>query len=341
MRAITYRGPHSLALESRPAPRLSSDWDVVVSVRATGVCGTDRQIYLGNCEAAAGIILGHEAMGIVDEIGSRVQRVAIGDRVVINPTLFCGRCRYCSSGRANHCERKIGNAVGIDRDGTFAEFIMLPEAFVAQVPPEVNDERAALIEPLACVLNNARAVDLAAGERVVIIGGGPIGLIWGFLARHRNCSTLIIERDPFRSKFAGGVVDHVVSPTSGDVGDAVREVMAGYPPRVVVDTTGTSLVEALSIVDQGGTVVVMGFDHSYGAFLKPSDLVTRGVTILGAGDYLPSDFDEAIRLSPALNLDSLVTHRLPLNEYAQAFEFLSTRSESFGSYSALKILLYP
>jgi 2-desacetyl-2-hydroxyethyl bacteriochlorophyllide A dehydrogenase len=340
MRAIVFKQERVVSLEERPDPVVERADDVVVKVEATGICGTDRNIVLGRFPARPGVILGHESVGTVAAVGADVGALAVGDRVVVNPTLYCGRCDFCQRGAFNFCDHKTGQEVGVDRDGTFANLVRLPARFLHPLPAALPLERAVMIEPLACVMNNALAVDLQPFDDVAILGGGPIGMVFALYARRFARRAVVVERDAFRRGFAANLrVATVDSNLEGWV-DAVRAEFGGRRPSVVVETSGVLLDAAVDLVAKGGRIAVMGFNGHIAAGFKVLRIVNNGIRVVGAGDYNAPIFPAAIDLAAELPLDRLITHRLPLDEHVRAFKLLiDAPDQDPDHYGAMKVLI--
>ncbi|WP_327167372.1 zinc-dependent alcohol dehydrogenase [Streptomyces subrutilus] len=342
MRALVYLGPGSAELQDRPAARRTHDDDVVVEIVGTGVCGTDRKILLGRFPARPGTVLGHESVGVVRETGPQVRSVAVGDRVVVNPTLYCGWCVPCRRGATNFCRHKAGTEVGVDRDGTYAEAVTLPERFLERVPAGLPFRSAVLIEPLACVLNNVEAASVTCGDSVVVLGAGPIGMLTALVAGRLARRVIVAEQDGYRLERAREHFAHVVDVAGTDPAEALAKSWGDDRPSVVFDTTGTGLGAALRLIDDGGRVVVMGFDDAYSVPLHPLQLTNRGIRLIGAGDYRADIFPVAVDLAAELGgprrpgsgtgtlLDRLVTHEFPLERYSEAFTALGGLVRSDG-----------
>jgi fructokinase len=338
MKAVVFSGVRHVTLEERPDPVITQPDDVLVRVDSTGICGTDRNIYLGNFRARKGVILGHESVGVVAAVGPSVRMFKAGDRVIVNPTLHCGRCHFCRRGELNFCDHKAGTEIGVDRDGTFASYVILPEQFLHILPDRMTFERAVLVEPLACVLNNAEAAELSADDDVVVIGAGPIGMVWALHAQRVALSVTVVESNPFRSAFARRHLERVVDAQNGDVVESTIAVNGGRKPRVVVDTTGVMLEPALELVSKGGRIVLMGFNATHRAQIHPLTLVTNGIRIIGAGDYNSKIFPAAIDMAGTLALDQLVTHQISLEEYEKGFALL-TGGDGATTYDAMKVVI--
>ncbi|WP_145909278.1 zinc-dependent alcohol dehydrogenase [Kitasatospora viridis] len=344
----------------------------MVEIVGTGVCGTDRKILLGRFPARPGVVLGHESVGVVRETGAQVRSVGVGDRVVVNPTLYCGWCVPCRRGATNFCRHKAGTEVGVDRDGTYAETVALPERFVERVPAGLPFRSAVLIEPLACVLSNVRAASLTFDDTVVVLGAGPIGMLTALVAAREARRVTVAETDGYRLERAREHFTHVVDVAGTDPAETLLKTSDGERPSVVFDTTGTGLDAALRLIDDGGRVVVMGFDDTYTVPLRPLQLTNRGIQVIGAGDYRADIFPVAVDLAAELSaaprrpgtstststststlLDRLVTHEFPLEQYPEAFAALggltqADQADRAGSgnstqppprYDALKVVI--
>ncbi|QRN97700.1 alcohol dehydrogenase catalytic domain-containing protein [Archangium violaceum] len=338
MKAIIFKGVNRLALEERPEPAITHADDVVVRIDSTGICGTDRNIYLGNFKAREGVILGHESVGVVAAVGPAVRNFKAGDRVIVNPTLNCGRCDFCQRGELNFCDNKAGSEIGVDRDGTFASHSVFPEQFLYKLPKGMEFSRAVVVEPLACVLNNAKAANLRAEDDVAIIGAGPIGMVWGLYAQRVALRTTMLENNPFRIQFARKHLERVIDSGADNAVAAAIAANGGRKFRVVVDTTGVMLERSLELVSKGGCVVLMGFNAGYKATIHPLTLVGNGIRIIGAGDYNSQIFPAAIDLAATLPLESLVTHQIGLDEYEKAFGLIAGGSNN-AAYGAMKVVI--
>ena len=331
MKALILGSDGALQLADRPRPTCADQPGlVVVRIRQTGVCGTDRGVLVGKFAAEPGVVMGHESIGVVAEVGSAVTGLRPGQRVIVNPTLYCGRCPACMRGELNFCQHKHGNEIGIDRDGGFAEYLAIEEQFLFPLPDELPDDRAVLIEPLACVLNNLDAGGLVPGSRVTVLGAGPIGIVAAMAAAHFGCPVTVVERDGFRRSLAADVLKGF-SPEPAVA--APEEPIARS--RLVLDTVGNLLGEACDLAADLGTVVIMGFHSEAVISLRPLHILQRGLRIVGAGDYNSQIFPRAIALGARLPLERLVTHRFALDEYPDALRCVGVTATD---YSALKVV---
>ncbi|MFK4149692.1 zinc-binding dehydrogenase [Streptomyces sp. NPDC004065] len=327
MRALTLGENGTLVRTERPDPRLTEPDDVRIRVVQTGICGTDRGVLTGKFPARTGVVMGHEAVGRVDSAGP-ASRFTPGDRVVINPTLYCSACPQCAAARFQHCENKTGTEVGLDRDGSYADYIVLPDKFVHRLPDGMSWDRAVVVEPLACVLNNLDAASIVPGETVTVLGAGPIGLVTAMTALHLGSGVLLVETDPFRRELAAKLLHDLPArapltvTTPGAAGPAPRS-------RTVIDTVGSLLDTALRLVDTAGTVVIMGFDDRARVTVQPLDILRRGLRIVGAGDYNAPSFPRALALAEHLPLERVITHHIPLDEHQRALELIGVTGHGY------------
>ncbi|GLY94529.1 alcohol dehydrogenase catalytic domain-containing protein [Actinoplanes sp. NBRC 103695] len=330
MKALVLGSDRTLELVERPRPACAAPDDVVLRVVQVGICGTDRGVLLGKFPAEPGVVMGHEAVGEVVETGRGVTTLKPGDRVIINPTLYCGLCDPCRDGVLNFCENKAGNEIGIDRDGAFAEFMRLEERFLHLIPDGMSYDRAVLVEPLACVLNNLQAAAVTADDRVAVLGAGPIGTVTALAASHFGASVRLLEKDPFRRDAAIAFFE----------GTAVTiEELASGEADVVVDTVGSLLEQACALAAPRGRVVVMGFDERATAEVRPLELLQRGLRIIGAGDYNSQVFGRAVRMARHLPLERIVSHHFGLDRVDAALRALGVGEGA--AYAGMKIVIEP
>ena len=207
-----------------------ADNEMLLRVRAASICGTDVKIIRnGHRKLTPGqqIVLGHEFVGTIDEVGERVEGYAPGQRVGVVPNAGCGHCRACTSGRANYCPSYT--AFGIDRDGGHTTYVRIPSPFIAQgnivrLPEQVSDEEASLLEPFSCVVNGVRAARLGLGDTVIIYGAGPMGLMHSLLCRNAGAAKVIMV-DPQDSRLEQARrlgCDLTINPAKANVPECVQ-----------------------------------------------------------------------------------------------------------------------
>ncbi|MBR0799493.1 alcohol dehydrogenase catalytic domain-containing protein [Bradyrhizobium jicamae] len=335
MKALAYAANNRLQLEDRPRPEPQGPHDVLVRVRQTGICGTDRSILVGKFRAKVGTVLGHESVGHVEKIGTAVTRVKVGERVIINPTLYCGSCDECLSGHTSFCLHKSGTEVGVDRDGAFAEFILLPEHFLHRIPDGMSFDRAVMVEPLACAINNVEAATTVAGEDVVVVGAGPIGVVTAMLCLHMGTRITLIESDSYRRQHCA----HIFKDSADRITLAHPEHRLRRVGDVVIDSVGDQLDACLSLAKDRGRIVVMGYNSRSVVSIRPLELVQRAIRVIGAGDYCGHLFPRAVELARLIPLEAVISDRFSLSEFEKAFSLLAPNPAV--DYHALKVLLVP
>jgi threonine dehydrogenase-like Zn-dependent dehydrogenase len=332
VRALVYRSAGDVRLEVRPEP-VAGAGEVVVRPLLTGLCGTDRAIVAGRYAARPGTVLGHESIGVVAGVGAGVAAFSAGDRVAINPTGFCGACAACRAGRTGRCAEKAVREVGISVDGALSEAVAVPAGLVAALDPALPDRRAVFAEPLACALNGLRAAALDASDRVLVLGGGPLGLLLALAAARTAESVRVAERDPYRRALG----ERVLGPPGED----------DEPPTLVADTTGNGLGTAIAAVADGGRVLLMGCDDRATATVRPFELTARGIAVVGACDYDEAMFGAALDALRELECERLLTHVLPLERYEEALDLLGVATSGAAApggasrYRAMKVALAP
>lgn len=322
MRAAVFLGDGRIAIEDRPEPRIEGPDDVLIEVDACGICGSDLQILAvpPGHPARPGTILGHEFVGRVRAVGTAVTQLAPGQRVVVDPDPKCGRCDPCRAGRPATCVGIV--ALGIFRDGALAPFVVAPAAAVYPIADEVPAEIAALVEPLACVINGTNRAAVRPGESVIVFGAGAIGCLFVAVFRAAGASPIVVvEPSAKRATVARAVGADVVMPPEG-LGSGLAEVLPSGAD-VVVDAVGTALSPAIEVAALGGRIVVFGMNAGARAPIHQIEITEKGLTILGS--YISNfTFPAAIRLveSGRLDLAPIVGLTLPLERTAEALDRL-------------------
>ncbi len=319
-----FKGEGRLEYEERPTPSLEHATDVLVKIEACGICGTDLNILAVPAahKATPNIIIGHEGVGLVEAVGAGVSGLKPGDRVVIAPRLTCGACDYCRRGLDNQCTnyRTIGTTI----DGAFAPYLCAPQSALYKISPAVPRDDAALFEPLSCVVGSVKRVPIEAGASVVIIGAGPMGLLFAQVYRLMGAGQIIVaDVSPYRLDFAKQVgVDHALNPAEADLPQAVHH-LTELGADVVVDAVGNQMGVAIRLARRGGQVVLFGLRaHDHPAVnqytITRNDLTLHGVFV-GLNPFKQTiQLLESRRLQPS----ALITHRLPLSELAQGVELM-------------------
>jgi 2-desacetyl-2-hydroxyethyl bacteriochlorophyllide A dehydrogenase len=311
MQAALYTGVHNIQLVERARPDPQAG-ELLIRVHACGICGTDRHIYHGESPARPPVILGHEFAGEVVAVGPGVSPDWIGRGVAVDPNIYCGQCEYCRDGRIQLCTGL--KAIGVTRDGGFAQFCVVPEAQALPVPAGLSLEEAAMTEPVACCLHGIDLADVRAGQRVAVLGGGAIGLILAQLARARGAVDIVISEPaaPRRKMAAALGIDSV----------APAELKERLPDGadVVIEAAGTRVTaaQALEIARQGATILLFGVTPMGQKIeVEPFQIFRKELTIKGS-HINPFTMRRALALleSGQIRVAPLITHRIGLADLA-------------------------
>lgn len=334
MQAIIFPAPETIAVERVPDPTPAPD-EVVVQVAACGICGTDVHIYRNEYMSNFPLIPGHEFSGTIVALGHAVTDFAIGERVAVDPNLYCGRCDFCRNEEANHCRNWQG--VGITRSGGFAEYVAAPARACYRLPDGLTDAQAALIEPLACVVHALKRIRIGPGAQVLIFGAGPMGLLLLQAFRHSGAAQVVmVEKQPDRLALAAqlGGIPVAVGP---DQVDALR-TLAPTGFGIVVDATGAPPVieQAFQYLKPRGQFLQFGVTPRDATIrLRPYDLFRNDWTIIGSF-ALCYTFQPAIAwlANGVIDVSKLVSHTVPLTNFAAAFQ-------QFAAGQTLKVHVKP
>jgi L-iditol 2-dehydrogenase len=315
MRAAVLTGPRTFRLETVRDPAVARG-EALVRVAAAGICGTDYRIWTGERRVPYPLIPGHEFIGDVVAVGPGVTRVAPGDRVAVEPNWGCGTCDLCREGSGNLCLART--AVGIDRDGGFAELAALPERACWPAPAGLASDVLLFAEPLAVVVRAVRRAAPRPGETAAVVGAGTLGLLALQILRARGCRVLVVGRSERRLGLARELgADAVVAGAEEGVVDAARRLAGRDGVDLVVETAGTAgavemCLGQVGLVRPGGRIVLTGLPHEP-ARVDFFWVVRREIDIRGSMIYR-DEFGEAVRLLAGgeVQVAALLTHRFPL-----------------------------
>jgi D-arabinitol dehydrogenase (NADP+) len=324
MTAAFYERPFEVAVRETPKPTPGAG-DVIVRVAACGICGTDQHIFAGHFFPSYPLIGGHELAGEVTAVGEAVEAVGVGDRVAVDPSLFCGRCFFCQRNQGNHCLN--WNSIGVTRNGGFADYVVAPQANIYPIG-EMPYEVAAFIEPLSCVVYGLQRLALRVASNVLIYGAGPIGLLMLQAVRRSGASSVaIVDLKQEKLELAGELgAEHRV--LAGDRADAVLRSLAPHGFDAVIDCTGRpEVVEGMfRYVQNEGKLLFFGVNPEDATIrVSPYDVYRRDLQILGSF-ALRYTFHEAIALiqSGAVRVEPLLSHRLPIERLADALSLAAS-----------------
>ncbi|WP_165491907.1 zinc-dependent alcohol dehydrogenase [Egibacter rhizosphaerae] len=273
----------TLGFENRPQPALLRADDVLVEVEACGVCGTDLHILSDPPAhpATVGIVLGHEIVGRVHEVGAAVDRPAHGERVAIDPILACGMCALCRRGHPNLCEDL--DALGVFRDGGLTRFVRVPAPNCHPIGEEVPTALAALSEPLATVMNGLEKVRAVPNEVAVVLGAGPVGLMWTALLAAASAVVVIVEPRAPRREIALEVgAAAVIDPNAAEPTGELSARTGGLGADLAIDATGAAFSEAVRMVRPAGRIVLFGMNSGARPQVPQIDITERELSVIGS-----------------------------------------------------------
>jgi (R,R)-butanediol dehydrogenase/meso-butanediol dehydrogenase/diacetyl reductase len=334
VKAVYYQSPGQFVVGSGTALP-PGEGEVRLDVAYCGLCGTDLHIARGSMDHRLHPpqVIGHEMSGTVAEIGADVTGLAPGDKVVVRP--LDSRGETAADRGISHICRDL-RFLGIDTPGAFQNSWTVPAFTVHRLPPDMDLKIAALTEPLAVACHDVRRARVAAGETVVVIGGGPIGVLISLVARSRGAQVILSEVNGSRLAFARELGLTVIDPGQTDVAEAIENVTAGAGADVVFEVSGSAAgaMTMTKLAGLRGRVVVVAIFSSPPA-VSLHDVFWKELEIVGARVYEPEDYETAIALvvSGRLPLGDLITSVEPLEKLQVALEQLESNP------SAMKILL--
>lgn len=329
MKIGIFEKPGVLKLSEREEPVLKNDGDVLIKVRLVGICGSDMHVMHGRHPVAVyPRVWGHEVVGQIEETGSAVTRVAVGDRIVIEPIIYCGHCYACRSGRPNVCVNL--QVLGLRTDGGCQEYIVLSEKNVHKLPEKISWEEGVLIEPFTIGAQAVMRGSVMPGDIVLVMGTGSIGLSAMKMAKIAGATVIVTDVVDQKLAFARDFgADYAINAKTENVFDRVMEITEGMGSNVTIDTacTDTSLGEAVKITSAAGRVVNLSFGNK-GVEIAPVQLTGRELTICGSR-LQTNRFPVVIELleKGELNLSGFLTDIYPIDKMVEAFQFADEHPE--------------
>ena len=321
MKSAVFYGKHDLRVEEHEMPKVGPK-DVLIQVKACGVCGTDVHIYEGDkgaAEVTPPTILGHEFSGVIAEVGSEVTNYKAGDRVCIDPNCYCGACEPCRSGVVHYCEHMIG--YGTTVNGGFAEYCAVNERQVYKLGDNTSFEQGAMTEPVACCLHGMDMCEIRPGHQVVVIGGGMIGLLMLQLSRLAGAAKVALL-EPVESKREVGKklgADICIDPIHEDVKARLKEVGMTWVNTVIECVGRPSTIEqAIDIAGNKAVVMMFGLTKPDETIsVKPFEIFRKEL-VLKASYINPYTQKRALDLidSGRLDVSSMVYEVADLDELA-------------------------
>ncbi|MBP4132879.1 zinc-binding alcohol dehydrogenase family protein [Gallibacterium anatis] len=318
MKALVCNKPFEFSYKQLSTPTIKED-QVLLKVAAVGICGTDIHAFGGNQPFFSyPRILGHEASGIIADIGSKVSQWKVGQRVALIPYVSCGECDACRSGRTNCCE-KI-SVIGVHEDGAFSEYLAAPARNILAIDDQVDDITAALIEPFAISAHAVRRAEIKAGNDVLIVGAGPIGLGAAAIAAADGANVAIADTSAERREH---IKTQLKLPAFNPIDEKVENFFNGKLPLIVIDATGNqkAMNNDVNLIRHGGRIVFVGLFKGDFSIHDP-DFHKKETTLLGSRNATPEDFEkvQSLMAQGKLSASMMLTHTFKFDQLAEVFE---------------------
>ncbi|XKL65717.1 hypothetical protein PGB90_009137 [Kerria lacca] len=315
-------------------PKVTHDKEVVIKVVLAGVCGTDLHIVEGKFNAADGVVLGHEFVGIIHEV-PKISSFKVGERVLVNPNITCGVCFYCKRSQFNFCQQGGMNyTIGISVDGGFAEYCKAHISMVFKMPSSVQFEQAVLCEPISCITHGLDIMgEIPIGSKILILGAGIIGLLWCGLLHHLgHRNVYVVQRSVGRRKTVNelGLGYKCIS---WEEFEACQKDCPEYKLDYVIDGSGNTdaMFRALPHLQKGGKLIIFGVaDPAKKIEVSPFEIYKMEMTIIGIQVNTNPSFQRAINFIEAMGdkyftFEKLNIRTYKLEEYETAFKDLNDR----------------
>jgi threonine 3-dehydrogenase len=324
---VKARSERGLWRQDTPRPMVGPK-DVLIEVRKAAICGTDLHIYNWDKWAARTIpvpmVVGHEYLGVIEEVGRDVTAVRVGQRVSGEGHIVCGSCRNCRAGRGHLCRNTLG--VGVNRPGAFANYVAIPESNAYLIPDSIPDEIAAILDPLGNAVHTALSFDLV-GEDVLITGAGPIGLMALAICRHVGARNIVIT-DVNDYRLAMATTMGATRAVRADR-QTLKEVMAeigmheGFSVGLEMSGDPKALRDMIGAMNNGGKVALLGILADEAA-IDWSEVIFKGLTLKGiyGREMYETWYKMLAMLQSGLDVTPVITHRLPMAEFETGFSAL-------------------
>jgi len=326
---VKSKAERGIWIEQAESPEIGHN-DVLIKVSRTAICGTDIHIYQWDDWASKTIpipmIVGHEFSGVIVETGIEVKGYEPGDRVSAEGHITCGVCRNCRAGRRHLCRSAIG--IGVNRPGAFAEYISVPAFNVFKLPDVINDDMAAILDPFGNATHTALSYDLV-GEDVLITGAGPIGIMAVAIARFVGARHVVItDVNDYRLGLArkmGASVALNVNEGSIDTVTKDLGMKEGFDVGMEMSGNPTALRDMLRTMHYGGKIGILGIPPGETA-IDWSEVIFKGLEIRGiyGREMFETWYKMSSMLQSGLNIDEIITHRFPIDEYQEAFDLMTS-----------------
>lgn len=317
-------------VDNAPVPEIGPN-DVLIKIRKSAICGTDMHIYNWDKWAEKTIpvpmIVGHEYVGTIAETGSAVKHLKHGQRVSGEGHIVCGACRNCRAGKRHLCPKTLG--VGVNRQGSFAEYLQLPADNVFPVPDDISDDMAAIFDPFGNAVHTALSFDLV-GEDVLITGAGPIGIMAAAICRHAGARHVVItDVNPWRLKLAEEMnVTRAVNVAKEKLSDVMQDIgmREGFDVGLEMSGNESAFRDMIGAMVNGGKIALLGIPSGGKMDIDWNQVIFKGLIIKGiyGREMYETWYKMAAMLQSGLDITKVITHRFPINDYEQGFAAMNS-----------------
>jgi len=312
--------------------------DLLIKIRKTAICGTDMHIYNWDDWAQATIpvpmVVGHEYVGEVVDMGVEVRGFEVGDRVSGEGHITCGHCRNCRAGRVHLCRNTVG--VGVNREGSFAEYLVIPAYNAFKIPDNISDELASIFDPFGNAVHTALSFDLV-GEDVLITGAGPIGIMAAAVAKHVGARHVVItDVNPYRLELAKKMgATRTVNVAEEKLTDVMTELemTEGFDVGLEMSGVPVAVNDMLNNMNHGGKIAMLGIPPADMA-VDWNQVIFKGLVIKGiyGREMFETWYKMASLIQSGLDISPIITHQFPIDEFQQGFD-------TMGSGQSGKVIL--
>jgi len=313
-------------VENQPIPEFGAN-DVLIKITKSAICGTDVHIYKWDEWAAKTVptpmITGHEYVGVVEHCGSEVKHLKKGQRVSGEGHIVCGHCRNCRAGKRHLCPNTLG--VGVNRQGSFAEYLSIPAGNVFPIPDDISDDMAAIFDPFGNAVHTALSFDMV-GEDVLITGAGPIGIMAVAICKHIGARHVVItDVNPYRLELAETLgATRAVNVAKDDLGAVMSDLgmTEGFDVGLEMSGVESAFQQMVGTMINGGKIALLGIPAGGKMDIDWNEVIFKGLIIKGiyGREMYETWYKMAAMLQSGLNINNVITHRFPIDEFQKGFD---------------------
>lgn len=317
-------------MQDNPIPEIGPN-DVLIKVKKSAICGTDLHIYKWDAWAAKTIpvpmVVGHEYVGVIEKLGSEVKHLKIGQRVSGEGHIVCGHCRNCRAGKRHLCPNTLG--VGVNRPGSFAEFVSIPVENVFPIPDDIDDEIAAIFDPYGNAVHTALSFDLV-GEDVLITGAGPIGIMTVAICKHVGARHVVItDVNPYRLALAEKMgATRAVDVSKENLSDVMKELgmKEGFDVGLEMSGIESAFQQMVNNMINGGKIALLGIPAGGKMDIDWNQVIFKGLIIKGiyGREMYETWYKMTAMIQSGLDIRPVITHRLKIDDYIEGFEAMKS-----------------